>query len=201
MTNVARPDLFTPIHKTIRRVMFETAIQLARTDFNAGDDVAAATRAAGDCLAWMREHAEHEDRVVIPELARFDAVLAGQLEAEHPALERLAIDVDCLWPRLAAAEPGLARAQLGGELHRRFLALVAAQLRHMDREEREVNAVLWANLGDQDLLQINRRIVSGIAPERLRQVFPVMEASLNRPERELLAAARAAQEAQAAHAA
>ena len=56
---------------------------------------------------------------------------------------------------------------MGGELQRRFQALVAMQLRHMDREEREVNAVFWAHLEDRDIGALGRRIVVSIPPARL----------------------------------
>ena len=64
---------------------------------------------------------------------------------------------------------------MGAELQRRFQAMVAAQLRHMDREEREVNAVFWAKLPDRDIGAMSRRIVVDIPPARLltwqQQVF------------------------------
>jgi hypothetical protein len=62
----------------------------------------------------------------------------------------------------------------------------------MDREERQVNAVLWAHLRDDELRQINGRIVAAIPVARLQQIMPMMEASLNRAEREAIAAARRA---------
>jgi hypothetical protein len=192
MFTTPRFDMYTPIHKTLRRVMFETAISLARADFNATDEVASAMQSVSACVAFLREHAEHEDREVVPVLARLDPALAEVLDREHPELERMAIDVESLWPRLAPLDVPAARAQLGGELLRRFQALVAAQLLHMDREERQVNAVLWAHLRDDELRQINGRIIAAIPVARLQQIMPMMDASLNRAEREAIAAARRA---------
>jgi hemerythrin-like domain-containing protein len=192
MLTTPRFDMYTPIHKALRRVMFETAIALARTDFNDADEVAAATRSVSDCATFMREHAEHEDRELVPLIARLDPELGAALEREHPELERLTIDTESLWPRLEALDVPVGRAQMGAELARRFQTLVAAQLRHMDREEREVNAVLWANLGDDELRQINLRIVKAIEPARLQELMPLIAASLSRPEREAMAAPRAA---------
>jgi hypothetical protein len=189
MLTTPRFDMYTPIHKTLRRVMFETAITLARTDFNDAAEVAAATRSVSGCVTFMREHAEHE---LVPLIARLEPELGAALEGEHPELERMAIDVEGLWPRIEALDVPAGRAQMGAELARRFQTLVAAQLRHMDREEREVNAVLWAHLRDDDLQQINLRIVKAIDPARLQELMPLMLASVNRPEREAMTAARAA---------
>ena len=70
-------------------------------------------------------------------------------------LERAAIAVDSLWPRLAP---------LGPEERQ---AMGAMQLRHMDREEREVNAVFWARLADHEIGALSRRIVVNMPPARL----------------------------------
>ena len=50
MFTASRFDMYTPIHKSLRRVMFETAISLARTDFTAADEDASASRASAP--AW-----------------------------------------------------------------------------------------------------------------------------------------------------
>ena len=161
-----RLDVFTPIHKGLRRQLFETAIALGRTDFASPVETEAAQKLVTDCLTYLREHAEHEDRHVVPEIARLAPELAATLADEHPELERAAIAIDSLWPRFAPLGPE-ERLAMGSELQRRFQALVAMQLRHMDREEREVNAVFWAHLDDRDLGALTRRIVVSIPPARL----------------------------------
>jgi hypothetical protein len=161
-----RLDVFTPIHKGLRRNLFETAIALGRTDFTSPVETAAAETLVTECLTYLREHAEDEDRHVVPEIARLAPDLAAALAEEHPELERAAIAIDSLWPRFAPLGPE-ERLAMGAELGRRFQALVAMQLRHMDREEREVNAVFWAKLNDRDIGALSRRIVVSISTARL----------------------------------
>src|SRR5262245_26513964 len=161
-----RTDIFTPIHKGLRRNLFETAIALGRTDFTSPEETAAVEKLVAACLGFLREHAEHEDRYVLPEIACLAPELAAAIAEEHPELERAAIAIDSLWPRFAPLGPE-ERQAMGGELARRFQALVAMHLRHMDREEREVNAVFWARLDDSDLAAMSRRIVVKIPPARL----------------------------------
>ena len=161
-----RLDVFTPIHKGLRRNLFETAIALGRTDFTSVVETEAAEKLVTECLTYLREHAEHEDRHVVPEIARLAPELAATLAEEHPELERAAIAIDSLWSRFAPLGPE-ERMAMGAELARRFQALVATQLRHMDREEREVNAVFWAHLDDRDLGALTRRIVVSIPPARV----------------------------------
>jgi hypothetical protein len=161
-----RFDPFTPIHKGLRRKLFETAIDLGRTDFSSPEETAAAEAIVDECLTYLREHAEHEDRHVVPVIARLAPELAAIIAVEHPELERAAIAVHSLWPRFAPLGPE-ERSALGAELARRFQALVAMHLRHMDREEREVNAAFWAGMADRDIAAISQRIIAEIPPARL----------------------------------
>src|SRR5262245_15327319 len=99
-TSAPRFDSFTPIHKALRRQMFETAIALARTDFASAEETAEAARSVETCLGYLREHAEHEDRRIMPSVFDLAPALADDLARDHVALERAAIEVDVLFPRL-----------------------------------------------------------------------------------------------------
>jgi len=79
------------------------------------------------------------------------------------------------------------RVKLGSEVRRRFHFFVAQQLEHLDREANEVTQVLWANLGDADLIAITGRIVASIPPARMAEWMELMLPALSRPEREALA--------------
>jgi len=185
-----RFDMFTPIHKALRRSLFEAALTLGRTNFASPDEVAASERVVADCMEFMREHAAHEDRHALPDIARLAPELAAILASGHPELERSAIAVDSLWPRLAALPATAAdeRRALGGELTRRFHAFVAGEVQHMDREERELNAVLWARLTDAEIMAISNRITTSISPERMRVWGELLLPALNGPEREAMIA-------------
>jgi hypothetical protein len=193
-TQAPRFDGFTPIHKALRRHLFETAIALARADFTSAVETDVAARSVETCLLWLREHAEHEDRHVMPALAELASWLADELAREHVALERAAIEVDVLFPKLGALDAA-GRVQLGGELVRRFQAYVAMQLRHMEREEREVLAVFWAHLDDAALAAMSARIIADVGPARMAVLGPLIGAAVNRTERERMEAGRARQAA------
>ncbi len=182
-----RPDLLTPIHKALRRSLFETALVLARTDFTEPAELAVAQQAVAACLEYLREHAEHEDRHTVPLLTRFDPELAAIIEAAHPQLERMAIAIDSLWPRLAPLT-GAPRASLGAELLRRFQAFVAEQLLHMDLEERRVVPQLWNHLSDAELVALGARITATIPPLRMQQWGALLAGALSAPERAALQA-------------
>jgi hypothetical protein len=187
MVASARVDLFTLIHKGVRRLLFETAMEVSRTDFAAADETERAERAVRRCFDFLREHADHEDRVIQPWIARSSPALAATLGAEHVALEKAAIAVESLLPRLAGVAAGERRA-MGAELQRRLNLLVADQLRHLDREEREANAVLWAHLPDELLTQVRGQITAQVGQPRLAEWYELLQPVLTGPERAALAA-------------
>lgn len=174
-----RTDPYLVIHKGLRRSLFETTLLVARCDFG-GDDWRQAEAAVARMFAFLREHGELEDRFVQPLLARLDADVAARLDADHAALERAAIAVESLWPRVAAADAE-ARRVLGAELLRRLHALVAEQLTHMDREERDGNRVLWAHLADAEIdairVEAGKSIPAARQPEWAALVAPTLTAS------------------------
>jgi hypothetical protein len=73
---------------------------------------------------------------------------------------------------------------------RRFQAYVALQLRHLEREEREVLAVFWAHLDDAALAALNARIVADIDPARMAEWGALIGPAINRAEREKMDASR-----------
>jgi hypothetical protein len=194
ITPAPRFDGFTPIHKALRRQLFETAIALARVDFASPEETAVAARSVETCLGYLREHAEHEDRRIMPAVHELAPALHDDLARDHVALERAAIEVDVLFPKLGTLDVA-GRLQLGAELVRRFQVYVAQQVRHMDREEREVLAVFWAHLDDAALAAMNAQIIADVGPARMAEWAPLIGAAVNRTERERMEAGRARQAA------
>ena len=75
-----RLDTLTPIHKALRRLLFETAIQLARTDFGSTEESAAAEEALSRCFGFLREQASRRTVEAIASkhtLGRVDKLFAA----------------------------------------------------------------------------------------------------------------------------
>lgn len=186
-----RPDVLTPIHKALELLMFDTAALLGRTDFTSDAEATRAEQEVRRCVAYLREHMEHEDRWLAPVLERLAPGLASTMLAEHAELERAEADAVSMCQRLGAAADGLARVDVGGELRRTFDLLLARQLRHMTWEERDVNAALWGGLSDGEVLDIAARVVAAIGPAHMRDWDGLVLAASNPQERQAHAQATA----------
>lgn len=185
-----RFDLYTTIHKGVRRALFETALTVAATDFSDATQSAITCSGVRRLIDFLDEHAAHEDDAILPELVRCAPELHADMRSEHTKLDGLQREIAALVERIPDAAQG-ERIALGQRLELRLGRLVAAHLNHLCVEETEVNRMLWAHYSDAQLLEIQNRIVASISPERLAEWYSLTLPALNlRERRELLSAMR-----------
>jgi hypothetical protein len=167
-----RQDLYTSFHKLLRSRLFEASVRLGRMDF-AEQDAEQTLAFVDETLELLTEHAEHEDRFVHRLLHAYAGPLARELDQEHAAIEESMTAIRetvAEIPRLFPVD----RALRGRDLYARFNALVAAQVAHMGREEREANAVLWAYLTDHEIAGVRQAIVASQTPARTAWIMERM---------------------------
>jgi hypothetical protein len=90
-----------------------------------------------------------------------------------PAIADLQEDVQ----RLRRTAPEGRGAQLHW-LYQRFCAMAAEQLLHMQREEEELNPLLWALYGDDELRAIHHRLLAACDAPLLRLLVGWMAVAL-----------------------
>lgn len=179
---MTRPELFLAVHKGIRAELFETARLVARTDFSVLAEARGAEARVQRSFAFLEEHARHEDEQILAELQAIAPVLCAELHNEHSRIDGLMLEIVRLLARLEAA-PGAERAALGRRLHALLGSFLSDYLRHMEREESEVNRMLWAHFSDAQLGAIHGRIIASIEPARLGEWMEIILPELNATER------------------
>ena len=65
---MSRPNYFNNIHKAVRAGLFETALQVARTDLGDLQAAVAAARSVVELMDFLDEHAAHEQGFMFPAL-------------------------------------------------------------------------------------------------------------------------------------
>lgn len=177
-----RLDLYTTIHKGVRRALFETSQTVSATDFADQQQAAATCREIQRLLRFLDEHAVHEDDVIMPELAKLAPELFVDLRAEHAKSDGMQREVAAIVARLEHSTE-CERVSLGKRLEDRLPRLVAAHLVHMASEESDANRVLWAHYDDARLADLQSRIVTSIEPQRLSEWYALVLPALNLRER------------------
>ncbi|HET7545191.1 MAG TPA: hypothetical protein VFK05_35240 [Polyangiaceae bacterium] len=173
-----RLDLATSIHKCIRKLLFEQAMLLSRTDYRDEASCREACTALERVFVMLREHADHEDAVIFPVVSQLDSALAGEAGRQHLALEQNMREIERIAVSLRLATSA-ERLDFGKQLMQLFNVFVAAQLAHLSFEETELNRVLWAGKTDAELLLLQQAIVGRVPATRAKAWFELMLASFD----------------------
>lgn len=156
-----RVNLYAIIHKGLRALLTETLVRVGRTD-PASDTEWAATRDA--VVTLLDACAQH--------LAEENAILHRAIEARVPGATAPVVDdhaeheqaIDALRALVRRVDGATVRDDALAHLYDALGRFLAENLEHMAREERDLNAALWASHTDAELLELRRAIVAQIPP-------------------------------------
>ena len=177
-----RFELYRPIHKALRAFMSDTLVAVGRMDTQDDGDVAVTLEQARSLLAVLTIHLDDENRFVH---AAMEARRPGS--AAHTAHDH--VEHECALAELTnmidgvARTAGTERATLVLSLYRRLALFVAENLEHMEVEERDNMAVLWAEYTDEELARIEAAIVASVPPAAMSIAARWFMAGLNHAER------------------
>jgi hemerythrin-like domain-containing protein len=162
MQTTPRHDIYAFIHKGLRAFMSHALVRLGRLDVHDSAELAEVNEELRALLTLCRSHLNTENTFVHPAIeARAPGRVRG-FEGEHEHHER---DIAALEQQLAALG-GNADAQR--QLYLALSVFVAENFEHMQREETELNAALWATHSDAEILAIEERIIASHDPEKLQ---------------------------------
>jgi hypothetical protein len=164
------PDIFTNVHKGIRKALFDACTALGR----AGDDPArgvAARALAKDALRFVTHHGENEDLLLLPLLVeRAPAAFARMSEAH----ERVNPLLGSLTASIEAAPTDV--------LYERTCELMVLYLEHLREEEQVLEPAIRAALSLDELAGFGRRSVERTQPADQRMMLGFMLPAMTRPD-------------------
>jgi hypothetical protein len=177
-----RFNIFNQIHKGLRAMLYELALEIQQTDFCEVEEAESLVKEVEQVVSFFTAHAEHEDRFILPAVAKHNARIIEAFAHDHLEdgwLANLLLKSVQAW-RVAADAP--ARMQAGSELFYHFTEFTAFNLVHMNKEERFLNEVLWQYYSDAELFEIERCILASVPPEILAVESRWMMRGLSNPE-------------------
>jgi hypothetical protein len=185
----AEEDLFTPVHKALRSMMYDLAGRVQSNDFaDLAQTRALVTdlehdfevaRSAGCMLCIFSMHAGEEEEVVFPGVKDLHGGLVGSLVAEHHDLSRREIAIAQGAHALLDTASPEERVAAGVRLTQSVNELLAAYFVHMNREERELVPFMREHFTDPQQAQMRGTILARMAPDRLFAILRWMLPSLN----------------------
>jgi len=183
-----REDLFTPIHKGIRSMIYELGTKLQKTDFtdvSATEAIVAQLKrnlrsANATCIVCMlHDHGEHEDQKIFPEIAAYDSKAIDAMIQEHVQISRQIVEISRIADELLQLKDSDQRTEMGARLNRAVNNLLAFYLTHLNNEEATVLPLTWKYLTDDQIRAIRTKIQMATPPEQFAEWMKWMLPSLN----------------------
>jgi len=156
------PDLFTNVHKGLRRALFTACTALGR----AGEDErrgAAARSLLREVLHFTAHHGDNEDALLLPLLDAHAPAAGTRMRQAHGAIEEV-----------LAALTAVVDTASTSELYARTCGFVSLYLDHMREEEQDLEPAILAAVPPADLATFGRRAVERTAPADQRMMLTWM---------------------------
>ncbi|MBO9564456.1 MAG: hemerythrin domain-containing protein [Niastella sp.] len=177
-----RYNIFNLIHKALRSMMFEAATAIQQTDFTNREEAIVTIHKLEKVLDAFDDHADHEDKYIMPAVERYAKQLVDELESQHVVDHELTHSLRDAISRWKATEEETLMVEMGLKILYDFNEFIAFNLSHMNKEEVELNAVLWQYYSDPEIMHISHTLVSSIEPAILFETSRWMMASINSQE-------------------
>ena len=177
-----RYNTFYQVHKALRAMLYETASELQRTDFNSGDEVTSLLVNITTVVDVFDKHAYNEDHFVFPAVEQYEPSVVDSFGQEHVKDHELSTQLRTLINIYSSLKADEERIQLGSALRKAFVDFLAFNLVHMAKEEDIINNLLWRYYTDDQIRAIEKQIIAIQAPESTAVVWKWMIRGLSNGE-------------------
>jgi hypothetical protein len=174
-----RLDIYAPIHRALRLFMSATLARVGALDVSDAREVPSVLDQLEALLEMCRQHALIENEIVHPAIEAVQPGATQRVHGEH--VQHLAAIVALEAEAVAVRVfPNPSQAM---RLYRHFALFVAENFEHMQREETQMNAALWATHSDAEIMAIEQRIIASHQPQEMQLALRWMLPHLSPEER------------------
>jgi iron-sulfur cluster repair protein YtfE (RIC family) len=163
-------------------MLYETASELQRTDFDNGEEVTSLLEDITTVVDVFDKHAYNEDHFVFPAVEQYEPSVVDSFEQEHVKDHELSTQLRTLINICRSLKTDEERIQLGSALRKAFVDFLAFNLVHMAKEEDIINNLLWRYYTDEQIRAIEKQIIAIQKPESTAVVWKWMLRGLSNKE-------------------
>jgi hemerythrin-like domain-containing protein len=173
-----RQDLFTSIHKAIRRIIYDVGLNIQIIDFrNEPTDHGMLSRLQ-HVLEMLQEHGTHEEKIIFAATQAFEPKMVQMFMEEHVEIHKKISQMHDVIEAIKR-ENDEGRIEKGARLSWLFHDLVAFYMAHMNKEEETLLPLTWKYFTDEQLSTMRTNIQRNTTPERYREWLTWLFPSLN----------------------
>jgi len=173
-----RENLFRPVHKGIRSMIYELGDRLQTTDFaNVMESNAIATQLKHDLsdtvsnclLCLLHAHSKHEERDIFSAVRPLDPDVIDLQMVEHGEVVRRIFGVTKTCDELLGLTDRARRIEVGDRLNLEANELFAFYLAHLNNEEATVVPVMWEHFTDEQLRAMRAKFYASVPLPRFEE--------------------------------
>ena len=183
----SRYNIYSKIHKALRAFMADTLQRCGRTDWEDAADCHSTLEQIRELMTVCYSHLEHENEFLH---AAMEERRPGSSTATHIDHHEHVLAIKSFLADAHAIEqtPPVLRTAVGASMYRRLALFVAENFEHMAVEETDNAAVLCACYSDEEILEIEGRIIANVPPQISPIIMRWMLPAISAQERALMLA-------------
>jgi hypothetical protein len=180
MSTTVRPDLYTKVHRALRKALFDLSYTFGHTDFRSDEEVALLQAKAAEVIHFLIEHGHKEDTYFLAPLEAKAPGSTAHDSAEHVVIEGRIEEMKKTFMGLSNL-PVAERLAAGESFYFEYNRFISDYLRHMDEEEMITTKLFYEHCTNEELEQMGAALVASIPPAdmmmMLHYMVPAMDAT------------------------
>lgn len=177
-----RPDIYSKVHKGLRKAFFDLSYTAGNTDFHNDESIISLAKQFNEVIKFLEEHGRNEDLYQLPLLEKKFPGSTKQDEHEHRLIEKKLKILKRSFNNLIAATNG--DRKLKGEVfYHLFNEFISDYLNHMREEEIETAKLFYDHCSDDEINAAVKNIVNNTSPQDMMMMLRYMIPAINHTER------------------
>jgi hemerythrin-like domain-containing protein len=169
-------------HKGLRLALSRLVVVSGNTDYSDDSSLNALKTLAKEVIELLHFHAVAEDSVILPALEeRVPGSTATNVEDHRVLEDEISEFAEQLEGITIASVPAS-----GAKFYESVTRFFANYINHMAMEESDMNALIWKNFSDEEIMSWQGRIMSTLTPAQISSFFKYMVPALNPFERNIM---------------
>jgi hypothetical protein len=161
-----RYNLFR-IHKGLRALLYDTALQLQKTDFSDFEQSDAALDHLYIAIEFIESHINIEENLIFPLLNRYEKHTITFIIKDQQQGLNLAGEIKKISRIFRYSESDSERRIAGSALMNAYMSFMIFQLKLMSDEELILNHLIWYHFNDVKIISTEQQILDSLSPAEL----------------------------------
>ncbi len=177
-----RMNIYVFPHKGLRNLLSQLSMLSGNADYSSAESLENLKKLTKELVTLLDLHVHSEEDVLLPAL---EVKLTGSTRENVEEHEQLEKEIKAFDEQLKNITID-STPDLGVKFYESVFNFHSKYIAHMAMEESEINPVIWANLTDEELMELQGQIMASLSPDNIMMWFKYIVPALNPFERTII---------------